>query len=61
MTGSTGWRLPAGLTLAQPGDIVTIKEPDYCYGLGDLRMRLTVVGDGSPVRVVLGAVAGADQ
>jgi hypothetical protein len=49
MTGSTGWRRPAGLTLAQPGDIVTIREPDYCYGLGELRLRVTVVGGGSPV------------
>ena len=35
--------------LAQPGDVVTIGEADYCYGLGALHLRLTAVGDGSPV------------
>ncbi|WP_130512954.1 hypothetical protein [Krasilnikovia cinnamomea] len=41
----TGWRR----NLPQPGDTVTIKEADYCYGQGDIRLRLTAVGDGGQV------------
>jgi hypothetical protein len=35
--------------LATAGDIVTIRQADYCYGLGDLRLRLTRVGNGRNV------------
>jgi len=49
MTGGHGWRTARALRLPEPDDVVTIKEADDCYGLGDIRMRLTVVGNGRPV------------
>jgi hypothetical protein len=49
VTAAKAWRVPRGRNLATPDDVVLIREADYCYGLGDLRLRLTVVGDGKPV------------
>ena len=49
MTGGQGWRTARALPLPEPGDVVTIKEADYCYGPGDIRLRLTVVGNGKPI------------
>ena len=26
------------------GDVIKVAEPDYCYGVGELRMRITKIG-----------------
>lgn len=42
MTGHT--------TSLRVGDTVLIPEPDYCYGLGTLTLRITAIGTGTPRR-----------
>ncbi|MFI5839337.1 hypothetical protein ACIA8K_06420 [Catenuloplanes sp. NPDC051500] len=42
MTGPT--------TSLRVGDTVHIPEPDYCYGLGTLTLRITAIGSGAPRR-----------
>ncbi len=32
------------------GDTVAIPEPDYCYGLGTLSLRITAIGSATPRR-----------
>jgi hypothetical protein len=34
------------MSLPVPGDILTIAEPDYMYGSGELRVRILILGDG---------------
>ncbi|MDG4831784.1 hypothetical protein O7627_21115 [Solwaraspora sp. WMMD1047] len=29
--------------LVQVGDVIRVAEQDYCFGIGELRMRITVV------------------
>jgi hypothetical protein len=34
---------PAPRCLVEVGQVLSIKEADYCYGVGDLRLRVTRV------------------